>query len=117
MNRSVDTERLKDFIKATKLPIIKLAKEIGISASHLHGMLKGKIKMGSKTQNKIKPLLEKHGLSLDDILKPNPMIIDGKAVEMIVISEKGTDNLVAAITSKNVLLADEYEIESVPPIY
>ncbi len=117
MNKSVDTESFKDFIKTTKLPITVLAKEIGISASHLHGMLKGKIKMGEKTQRKIKPLLEKWGLNLDDILKPSPMMIDGKAVEMIVISEKETNNLVAAITSKNVLLADEYEIESVPPIY
>ncbi len=113
MNRKVDIEQFTKFVDTFKTRL-DCAREIGISSSHLYGMMNGSISMGEKTQKKIEKLLDDRDLKLEDLLEPQPIKIGDKLFKEIVVYKKANNELVCGINSQNIIADNDYIVECVP---
>ncbi len=109
MNRKVDKDSFLDFLNATGKSKLEFARLIGISYSHLHGMINESIKMGDRTQKKIKDYIHNHNLDVDieDFLKPRPF----ENLESVTVYKKDTNEVIAIITSRDVIANKDYEVK------
>lgn len=113
MKRFLDKEVMKDFIDCNFNSVSEFCRKVGVSRSHFHGMMDGKIACGVKTQNKLIKFLKEYEISLDDVLEPLPIIMGEKSFKEIQVSDK-EGNLIASINSNNEVSDKNFKVEYIP---
>ena len=104
---------MKDFIDCNFNSVSEFCRKVGVSRSHFHGMMDGKIACGVKTRNKLIKFLKEYEISLDDVLEPLPIIMGEKSFKEIQVSDK-EGNLIASINSNNEVSDKNFKVEYIP---
>lgn len=111
--RFLDAKIMEDFIKYNFNSISDFCRKLGVSRSHLDGMMKGKISCGIKTRKKLTNLLNDYELNLEDFLEPLPIIMGERYIKEIQVSDKN-GNLIASINSNNEISDKNFKVEYIP---
>ena len=112
MKRKPDLRELQRFIKQHYRSKKDFRKALGISQSHLYGILNGRVELGNKVLERLNRECDKFSIDIEDLLKPEPMNISGMNVDEILIT-RGKE-LIVSITSRNVIEKTGYKAELVP---
>lgn len=112
MKRKPDLRELQRFIKQHYRSKKDFRKALGISQSHLYGILNGRVELGNKVLERLNRECDKFSFNTEDLLKPEPMNISGMNVDEILIT-RGKE-LIVSITSRNVIEKTGYKAELVP---
>lgn len=112
MKRKVSTEDLKQFIKTNYKSKADFRKKIDISQSHLYSLLNGDVDLGVITLRKLDKECLKFGVNVENLLRPTPISVGDMEAEQINITKDG--ELIASITSRDVIAMKGYSVEFVP---
>lgn len=111
MKRKPDLRELQRFIKQHYRSKKDFRKALGISQSHLYGILNGRVELGNKVLERLNRECDKFSLNMEHLLKPEPMYIGEMKVDEILIT-RGKE-LIVSITSRNVIEKTGYKVELV----
>lgn len=111
--RFLNEEIMEDFITSNFKSISDFCRKLGVSRSHLDGMMKGGISCGIKTRGKLTNLLNDYEVNLEDVLEPLPIIMGEKSFKEIQVSDKD-GNLIASINSCNEISDKNFKVEYIP---
>ena len=112
MKRKPDLRELQRFIKQHYRSKKDFRKALGISQSHLYGILNGRVELGNKVLERLNRECDRFSFNTEDLLKPEPMNIGGMKVDELLIT-RGKE-LIVSITSRNVIEKTGYKVELVP---
>jgi len=112
MTREISVEDLNVFIEKNYSSKLEFAKALNISNSHLHGLLKAKVKLGRKVFMRLEALMRLKGYEIESILHPVPINMDGCLYREILILKD--DELISSITSKDFIVEEGYKVVCVP---
>lgn len=112
MKRKPDVSELQRFIKQHYRSKKDFRKALGISQSHLYGILSERVELGNKVLERLNRECNKFSFNMEDLLKTEPMYIGGMKVDEILIT-RGKE-LIVSITSRNVIEKTGYKAELVP---
>lgn len=113
MKRYLNSEAVNDFLNEYYKSVSEFCRELGISRSHFDGMMRGDVACGSKTQKKLRKLLDGYDWDMNELLNPLPIIIGDKRFKEIVVSDS-ENNLVVSINSINEISDKKYKVEYIP---
>ena len=112
MKRKPDLEELRLFVKHHYKSRKDFRKALGISQSHLYGILNGDVALGDKVLNRLEKECNNVGVKLESLLKVKPMLIGGiNAEEIQVMLDR---ELIVSITSRDIIEKTGYKVEIVP---
>ena len=108
MKNEVDIDILQKFIIENYKSKLQFSKDLGISYSHLNGILNKKIKLGNKTKIKLTKLLLEKNQDIEDFLIPLDILISDKKVKMINVFLN--NELLCSITSKDIIEKENIKV-------
>ena len=112
MKRKPDLRELQRFIKQHYQSKKDFRKALGISQSHLYGILSERVELDNKVLERLNRERNKFSFNMDDLLKPEPMYIGGMKVDEILITRG--EELIVSITSRSAIEKTGYKIELLP---
>jgi hypothetical protein len=112
MKRKPDVIELQRFIKQHYRSKKDFRKALGISQSHLYGILSERVELGNKVLERLNRECDKFSFNIEHLLKPEPMYIGKMKVDEILIT--CDKELIVSITSREVIEKTGYKIELVP---
>ena len=111
MKRKPDVRELQRFIKQHYRSKKDFRKALGISQSHLYGILSERVELGNKVLERLNRECNKFSFNMEDLLKPEPIYISGiKVDEILITCDK---ELIISITSRNIIEKTGYKAELV----
>lgn len=108
----LDLGYLNDVLKNHYESKSDMAKQLGISRSHIQEVFKN-FGVGEKVLCGLKNQAEKKGFSYELCLSPEPIFLNGKLLESIEIVTKAGE-LLASITSRDVIEREGTKVIMVP---
>ena len=112
MKRKPDLRELQRFIKQHYQSKKDFRKALGISQSHLYGILNGRVELGNKVLERLNRECDRFGFNTEDLFKPEPINIRGIKVDEILITRG--EELIVSITSRSAIEKTGYKIELLP---
>ena len=109
MQNEVDIDILQKFIIENYKSKLQFSKDLGISYSHLNGILNKKIKLGNKTKIKLTKLLLEKNQDIEDFLIPLDMVIGNQKVKLITVSLN--DELLCSISSRDIIEKENIKVD------
>jgi len=110
-SRQVNKEAFQKFVSENFKSKSECAKTLGISRSHLDGLLRGRHRVGHVLESRLKQSVSDKVL-YTNLLVPEPILIGGKKVKEIVITDRNGD-LLALINSDIVINHEEVNVECI----
>lgn len=112
MKQQLDLGYLNDIFRKHYKSKSEMARSIGISRSHLQQVFNNK-GIGVKVLNGLQREAINKGFEYELCLMPEPIIINGTPIQSIEVIDND-DNLIASITSKNIISDRSTKVIVVP---